>query len=103
MDTNRLEKLRKEKKRSQKDVAEHLGISRQGYGNYENGVTEPDHTTLSKLADYFEVSADYLLGRSIARAPEEGMAFSDGGKGWTEEEIQMAEAIIEAMRKRQGK
>jgi len=103
MDTTRLERLRKEKKKSQKDVSEYLGITRQGYGNYEKGVTEPDHSTLNKLADYFDVSVDYLLGRSVARTPEEGMAFSDGGKGWTEEEIQMAEAIIEAMRKQQGK
>jgi transcriptional regulator with XRE-family HTH domain len=101
--TQRLLKLRKEKKKTQDDVANFLGISRPAYGNYENGKREPDLETLNKLADYFGVSMDYLVGRSIARAPEEGMAFSDGGKGWTEEEIQMAEAIIEAMRKQQGK
>lgn len=99
----RLMKLRKEKNKTQDDIAKVLGITRPAYGYYENGKREPDIETLNKLADYFEVSMDYLIGRSIARAPEEGMAFSDGGKGWTEEEIEMAEAIIEAMRKRQGK
>lgn len=105
--TQRLMKLRKEKKKTQDDVATFLGISRPAYGNYENGKREPDLETLTKLADYFDVSMDYLIGRSIARTPEQGMAFSGGGKDWTEEEIRMAEAIaaaaIENMRKQQGK
>lgn len=70
---------------------------------FENGDREPSLEMIDKMASYFEVSVDYLMGRTISRSVEEGMAFSDGGKGWTEEEIQMAEAIIEAMRKQQGK
>lgn len=101
--TQRLMKLRKEKKKTQDDVANFLGISRPAYGNYENGKREPDIETLTKLADYFDVSMDYLIGRSIVRTPEEGMAFSGGPQNLTEEEMQMALAIIEAMRKQQGK
>lgn len=59
----RLRNLRLSKKKTQKQVADMLGITRQGYGNYENGVTEPDNDSLAKLADYFETSTDYLMGR----------------------------------------
>ena len=59
-----MEKLRKERKLSQNDMAKFLGITRQGYGNYESGARRPDNETLQKLADFFEVSTDYLLGRT---------------------------------------
>lgn len=54
--------LRQNKKLTQKAVASHLGISRQAYANYETGAREPDIATLRALADFFEVSVDYLLG-----------------------------------------
>lgn len=60
----RLKQLRKELKQTQTQIANYLGISVSAYGNYELGQREPDHATLSKLADYFGVSVDYLLGRS---------------------------------------
>lgn len=86
-----------------KELGAKLTLAESTISGYETGNRDPDLEIVNKLADIFEVSTDYLLGRSVARTPEEGMAFSDGGKGWTEEEIEMAEAIIEAMRKRQGK
>lgn len=74
---------------------------------FENDEREPAFELVDRMATYFDVSADYLLGRSVARTPEHGMAFSGGGKDWTEEEMRMAEAIaiatIENMRKQQGK
>ena len=63
----RLLDLRKERGKTQKDMAEYLGISRQAYANYEVGLREPDFDSLVKLADYFGVSLDELLGRE---APE---------------------------------
>jgi len=59
----RLKELRKAKKVKQYDVAYYLGISERGYQNYEIGKREPNHETTIKLADYFQVSVDYLLGR----------------------------------------
>lgn len=59
----KLVELRKEKKYSQSDIARMLGISRQAYSNYELGNREPDYNTLVKLAELFNVSVDYLLGR----------------------------------------
>lgn len=58
-----LRKLRKEKQLYQKDVAAYLGIDRTTYVKYETGASQPDHETLARLADYFGVTVDYLLGR----------------------------------------
>ncbi|TYQ12878.1 UNVERIFIED_CONTAM: DNA-binding XRE family transcriptional regulator [Acetivibrio alkalicellulosi] len=62
-----LKQLREEKGLSQKDIAEYLGITRQAIASYELAKREPDYEILHKLADYFGVSADYLLGRANCR------------------------------------
>ncbi len=59
----RLKQLRKERALTQADVAKYLNITRQGYANYENEITNPTPTILIKLADLFECSIDYLIGR----------------------------------------
>ena len=68
---NKLLELRKEKDVRQIDIANMLKVSKQCYSNYEKGLREPDFATLQKLADYFEVSVDYILGRGnrTATAP----------------------------------
>jgi len=55
--------LRKQKGLTQANMAEHLKISRQAYSFYEIGKNEPDFCSLCKLADFFNVSTDFLLGR----------------------------------------
>ena len=60
---DRIKQLRLEKNLPQKDLAEYLGITVRGYQHYETGTRFPDIKGLQKLADYFQVSADYLLGR----------------------------------------
>jgi HTH-type transcriptional regulator, competence development regulator len=60
---NKLIELRKAKKLRQEDIAKILGIARTTYAMYEQGNREPDFDTLNKIADYFEVSVDHLLGR----------------------------------------
>ncbi|MCL2853539.1 MAG: helix-turn-helix transcriptional regulator [Defluviitaleaceae bacterium] len=45
-------------------MAEYLGITEQAYAKYEYAMREPNHETTIKLADFFEVSTDYLFGRS---------------------------------------
>lgn len=59
----KIKELRKEKKATQQEIANLLGITRGAYANIENGRREPDIETLIKLADYFHVSVDYLLDR----------------------------------------
>ena len=54
--------LRESKKLTQKDMAEILQVSKPTYCHYETGRYEPDLKTIFRLADYFGVSIDYLLG-----------------------------------------
>lgn len=61
---DRLLKLRKEKNRTQEDVAKVIGVSRPAYTAYEKGNRTPDYGILQTLADYFDVTTDYLLGHS---------------------------------------
>lgn len=61
----RLKNLRQKMGLSQTDVARALGVSRQSYNFYENGKRDPDTEMLKNIADYFNVSVDYLLGRNI--------------------------------------
>ena len=49
---------------TQVEMAEKLGISRSTIGMYETGAREPDFETLEKIADFFNVDIDYLLGRT---------------------------------------
>lgn len=58
---------------TQTETAEKLGISRSTIGMYEIGAREPDFETLEKIADFFHVNMDYLLGRTKA-APANGEA-----------------------------
>lgn len=61
---NRLIELRKLRNVTQKDIADSVGISVLGYQRYEYGTREPAFRVLIALADYFDVSLDYLCGRS---------------------------------------
>ncbi|MFE9080942.1 helix-turn-helix domain-containing protein [Bacillus mobilis] len=63
----RLHTLRKERRLRQEDMAKQLGIARTTYAMYEQGNREPDYNTLIKLATFFEVSIDYLLGTTEIR------------------------------------
>lgn len=65
-----LKSLRKSKGIRQQTIADYLGISRPTYSRYESGEREPDQNTLTRLADYFGVSVDYLIGRDVPSEPE---------------------------------
>lgn len=61
--TERLQSLQ-ESKALKKDVCSAIGISIMAYYRYEKGEREPSMSTLIALADFFDVSLDYLVGRS---------------------------------------
>lgn len=67
---NRLKILRKENKYTQEDVAKKLGLTKSAYGYYEQGKTVPDAHTISKLANIFDVSTDYILGLTDEKNPK---------------------------------
>lgn len=64
---NRIRDLREDRDLRQSDVAEATGIDQRTLSNYETGKTSPDSFALIKLADFFGVSADYLIGRDYDR------------------------------------
>ena len=59
--------LRQEKGISQRKAAAALGISQALLSHYENGIREPGLSFVAKACDYYHVSADYLLGRTLSR------------------------------------
>lgn len=60
----RLRNRRKEMRLSQEQLADKIGITRQGYGHYETGRNEPDFETLIKISEILQCSLDYLLGKT---------------------------------------
>ncbi len=63
----KLKKLRLILHATQAQMAELLGITVRGYRNYELGAREPELSVLIKLADYFNVSLDELVGRKFPK------------------------------------
>ena len=61
---NRIFSLRTSKGLTQEQLAGSLQISRAALSHYEQDRREPDYETLKKIADYFEVTVDYLIGRT---------------------------------------
>jgi transcriptional regulator with XRE-family HTH domain len=64
---NRLRQLRKEKNLRQSDLASIINVNRATIGKYETDERFPDRKTLENIADYFQISIDYLLGRTDMR------------------------------------
>lgn len=60
----KLKEIRKAKGKTQTEVAKAVGISQNNYSYWENGKVKIDNNSLTKLANYFNVSIDYLLGNS---------------------------------------
>lgn len=76
--------LRKEKGISQKEASEDLGISQSLLSHYEKGIRECSLEFVVKLADYYNVSCDYLLGRSAERNHTQISISNEGNKAMLE-------------------
>ena len=66
-----LKELRLKRQLTSEQLCERLGIKGGSYRNYERNDRKPDYDTLVKLADYYGVSTDYILGRPNAKAPKD--------------------------------
>lgn len=76
----RLKELRKTYGVSQEKLSKEISVSRSTVAMWESEKSQPDNNTLQKLADYFNVSVDYLLGRTddMNQNPgEENISFDD--------------------------
>lgn len=108
---NRLKQLREEKKLFQSDLAKHLGVSITAITYYENEKRDMSPDTIIKLADYFGVSTDYLLGKSDIRNPENiqidideaDVAFASGFKGLNDTNKMIIKNTLEALLAKQEK
>ena len=109
MDIYKLRELRKARRLTQEEMAEMLEVARTTYANYEQVTREPDNKTLNKLADYFQVSTDYLLGRDVPKwaRPEDLVDLEEilknnvhmayGGEDLTEEDKQRVQSVLQAV------
>jgi len=98
---DRLKILRTEKGLIQKELAELLKVSPSTVGMYERNQRDPDTETIRFLADYFDVSADFLLCRTNHRKydtmiAEEATAYLDG---LDDDEIMVVRNMIEMLKK----
>lgn len=80
---------------SQAEAAEGLGVSRQTFNNWINGQNQPDYASLVRIADYFRVSTDYLLGRTETVSPDTSIAGCGKLTGLSDKSI---EKLIELYR-----
>lgn len=69
MHFQRLKDLREDKDMTQTQVSEVLGIQQTVYSRYERGFQTIPVEHLIKLADFYEVSTDYILGRTLVKKP----------------------------------
>lgn len=67
--SERLEQLKEERNIKHKEVAIAIGVKPEAYSKYVRGTRQPDLETLIKIADYFDVSIDYLIGRDEKSYP----------------------------------
>jgi transcriptional regulator with XRE-family HTH domain len=59
---NRIAQLRDEKRLTQEELAQKIGINRAALSHYENNRREPDYETLQRISNFFHVTTDYLMG-----------------------------------------
>lgn len=66
--STRIRNLRKKNGMTQDDLSARLDLTKQAVSQWERGIREPDFATLEKIADFFGVETDYLIGRTAAPA-----------------------------------
>ena len=69
MNIQRLKEIREDKDLYQKDIAKILNITQQQYNKYELGINSIPIEKLDKLANFYNTSVDYLIGRTNNRKP----------------------------------
>ena len=106
---NRLKFLRNEKGESLEKIAKYLNVTIQTISNYENEKRDMTPDTILKLSEYYNVSTDYLLGKSDIRNPEElkKVPFANAGgldtKGLDDEDLLELQKQIDYIKKLKGK
>lgn len=97
---SRLRSLRSQRGLTQKDFSKLLQLSESAIGMYERDQREPSLELVRRMADFFEVSIDYILGRD--HYVSEGRSRYSAAEHWTEEERELADAFIQTIRSRKA-
>lgn len=99
---SRLKKLRKQHHLTQKEVAEKLNITQVTISKYENNIIEPDNLNLNKLAELFNTSTDYLLGRTNNPSNDKDNVSVHyfERENLTDEDIEYINTMIEALKRK---
>jgi transcriptional regulator with XRE-family HTH domain len=90
--SERLKQLRTNKELTQRELAKLLNLSNGSIAMYETGKREPDFNILEKIADFFNVSVDYLLGRETPERPKDNV--SDRISELPDEQRRIIEALL---------
>ena len=88
-----LRKLLDRKGETQGKLADYLGVKRQTIGYWKDGKTSPDVDSINKMADYYKVSTDYLLGRSEIESPDIDIPEIHNKIGLSENAIKLLEEV----------
>jgi len=101
---NRIKELRKENNMTQAELAKFINVSDRSVGFYENEKRDPDTKTLNILADLFDVSIDYILGRTNIRKVGEDKIYNNAfhslsTDGLSKEDVDAIKVMIERLRK----
>lgn len=95
----RIKLLREEAGLSQLDLSKLIHINNSVLSRIESGKRPVEDHELKTIADYFNVDADFLIGRTdVQRIDNENKDYIDHVLGWTDEEKQIADAIIQTLR-----
>ena len=97
----RLKEIRKERKITAKQLAKVLNVSESTISLYENGKREPDLKTLLNIAEYFNVSVDYLIGKTEEKEKntKEMGTISIRGRDGSVIESELSDAQLETFKK----
>jgi len=94
----RLSNLRHEKNLTLDDLANKIGTTKSTISRYENGMRQPKQDILEALANYFEVTTDYLLGRTNQKyfRADETISFHSKGK-LSDKDMKMVRDLIDRL------
>lgn len=71
---DRIRELRSARRMSQTELAKAIHVSQQAITKWENGKSEPSSSAIDDIANYFNVSSDYLLGRTSEKTPDKDLS-----------------------------
>lgn len=99
----RIKNLRKKNNLTQGQLAEKMNLTQASISGYETGDRQPDNEILTRIADFFDVSIDYLLGRSSNPNNDKVSVHFFERENLTDEDLEYIDTIVEALKAKTNK